>query len=210
MKQQIPTIWVTGPWSSGSTALTGWLGYLGAYGCPPYQTTNDPRTPNSYESKALRDKLCECRNELTLETNRGYENFDFSEWFKQWKKEQQDIAIKQGKKFLVLKHPLLAFYISSLVTDIDQILLITRPLSAIENTRKRRKWHTTYGSNGAKILYTRLINTFINEALAYQAVPYPKFLSDTSYRKDLAKSLRISTDEHNWYNAENWIRNGTK
>ena len=37
-------------WSSGSTAVTGYLDKCGAYSCPPHLNTIDKRTPNSYES----------------------------------------------------------------------------------------------------------------------------------------------------------------
>lgn len=36
-------------WSSGSTAITGYLDKCGAYSCPPHLNTVDERTPNSYE-----------------------------------------------------------------------------------------------------------------------------------------------------------------
>lgn len=79
MSRDVRIIWVLGPWSSGSTALTGWIARLGAWTCPPHQITNDPRTKNSYESKELRDRLCQQRNELTLESTGTAARFD--KWF---------------------------------------------------------------------------------------------------------------------------------
>ena len=208
MDPEIPIIWITGPWSSGSTALTGWFENLGAYGCPPYQKTNDPRTPNSYESKALRDKLCECRNELTLETKDDALEKNLLAWFQDWKKTQESIAIQQGHNYLVLKHPLLAYYIQDLRSAADRIILITRPLQDIEKTRRRRGWHKTYGNSGAKLIYSKLFNTYLKNSISYQAVAYAHFLTHEPYRKELAQNLKLLYSEKQWKNAEQWIKNG--
>ena len=59
-------ILVCGPWSSGTTAVSGMLAELGARGLPPYFATNDPRTPNSFESLAFRELIGELIEEDTL------------------------------------------------------------------------------------------------------------------------------------------------
>ena len=60
------TVIVLGSWSSGSTALTGYIQRLGAYTCPPHCTTFDERTPDSFESIDFRNALASCIDELTL------------------------------------------------------------------------------------------------------------------------------------------------
>lgn len=205
MTSDIGIIWVTGPWSSGSTALTGWLARLGAYGCPPYQKTNDLRTPNSFESKALRDKLCEHRNELTLLANPNKSDNELKIWFADWCAKQASIAKKKGAKCLVLKHPILAFYIEILRREQDEILLITRHLRDIENTRKRRSWHEIYGKAGAKKIYSSLFNTFLQKGIPYTAIPYSQFLQTRAYRIELARRLNLDLNAKRWEEAENWI-----
>lgn len=206
MTSAISIIWVTGPWSSGSTALTGWLERLGAYGCPPYQKTNDVRTPNSYESKALRDKLCEHRNELTLLKNPNKTDDDLRAWFLNWIEHQEKLAKKSGASQIVLKHPILAFYIEKLRQPKDKMLLITRGLKEIERTRLRRNWHPIYGRAGARTIYSNLFNTYLREAIPYTAVPFNKFLKDQKYRTELTTILNINFTDEEWVNAESWLK----
>jgi hypothetical protein len=42
-------ILVTGPWSSGTTAVAGMLHEMGLNGIAPFFQTNDERTKNSFE-----------------------------------------------------------------------------------------------------------------------------------------------------------------
>ena len=51
------TILILCPWSSGSTAVAGFLDRCGGHTCPPHFSTNDPKTPNPYESLALSNSL---------------------------------------------------------------------------------------------------------------------------------------------------------
>ena len=140
------TILILCPWSSGSTAVAGFLDRCGGHTCPPHFSTNDPKTPNPYESLALRNAL---HNLIDIETptfeQKGTEAV-FEKFFSKWIEEQKTLAQNIGKTFLVLKHPLKIFALHIIEKYIDaKFLVVTRPLEKIEQTRIRRKWPDVYG-----------------------------------------------------------------
>lgn len=69
------SIIIIATWSSGSTALTGFLQQCGAYTCPPHQKTNDERTPIAYESLLYADALRKIFDEFTLKKKGDFEVF---------------------------------------------------------------------------------------------------------------------------------------
>ena len=62
-------------WSSGSTAITGYLDKCGAYSCPPHFNTNDERTPNSYEPLAYRNELSKLFDEFSFQEKGDVRDF---------------------------------------------------------------------------------------------------------------------------------------
>ncbi|WP_323705816.1 hypothetical protein [Thiorhodovibrio frisius] len=106
------TLVVLGAFSSGTTALTGYLERLGAYSCPPHLQLNDPMTPSSYEPTALRAALLEAVDEQQL-CRRAQRGEGFADWFQSWWQDQCAQARSNASTQLVLKHPLLAFVINS-------------------------------------------------------------------------------------------------
>ena len=51
------TVIIIASWSSGSSAVAGYIDKCGAYSCPPHLNTIDERTPNSYEPLAYKKEL---------------------------------------------------------------------------------------------------------------------------------------------------------
>lgn len=145
----VHTLVVLGSFSSGTTALVGYLARLGAYTCPPHMRTNDPRTPDPHEPRALRDQLVSYIHEPTLKPQ--VEDLSgFRAWFEPWLAEQKAQAAASGYTHVVLKHPLAAFFIEDLA-EVGQptFLVMSRRFEAIEQSRQRRGWGAVYGKAGA-------------------------------------------------------------
>lgn len=193
-------------WSSGSTAVTGFLDYCGAYSCPPHIHTNDRRTPNSFESKFFRDLVAAHTDEFSLKKIGGLENFRSK--FPIWISQQFELADKENQSNLVLKHPLASF----LLEEIDRIVpntkhvVVTRKFNEIEASRLRRGWNANYGSEGASKIYNQLY-TFLHEnEKQFHVVPYTLFLKSHSIRDALIDFVELTPDKKERASAENFIK----
>lgn len=192
-------------WSSGSTAVTGFLDYCNAYTCPPHIQTNDRRTPNSFESKFFRDLVAAYTDEFSLKKIGGLE--DFRSKFPIWISEQFELADKENRSNLVLKHPLASF----LLEEIDRIVpntkyvVVTRKFQEIEQSRLRRGWNANYGSEGANKIYNRSY-TFLHEnEKQFHVVPYKLFLQSSSIRDGVIDFVGLSPDKKQRAKAEAFI-----
>ena len=97
-------------WSSGTSALTGVFERLGFYSCPPHFKTNDPRTPNSYESLSLRDVILPHFDEPSL-TNASADFEKIVDRLKSWSTEAAKASQQQGSRGIVMKVPHLCFFV---------------------------------------------------------------------------------------------------
>lgn len=200
-----PPILVLAPYSSGSTAITGYLARAGAYPCPPFQMTNDPKTPNSHEPKAFRDAVCEVVEETTL--NYIGDSKRFGAFFREWLPAEEAKARKAGHNCVVLKHPLAAFVLGEILAVCrPRIVVVGRPLSEIERTRERRGWHLVYGQAGALKIYNQIFAHTLNTGLSALLVDYRQFLDRPFLRRDLLAFCRLSPDQVALENAESWLR----
>lgn len=194
-----------GPWSSGSTAITGYLDRLGAWTCPPHQMTNDPLTPNSHEPKYFRDLLCSVFDETTLKQIQSIESFESH--FEKWIVDEKLKATKNGCASIFLKHPLSVFVLPQIVKICDpQVYVFLRPLRDIERSRKRRGWHPVYGIAGAQKIYSTIFSTTVNQSIPFCAVSYKNFLNDQMYRRDISRRMELNPTEKQLANAESWLR----
>lgn len=196
---------ILGTWSSGSTAMTGYIDRLGAYSCPPHQFTNDERTPNSHEPKVLRDSLAECVDVNTLKM-RLKDRQIFRDWFAKWLHAEKQTAACEGYYHIVLKHPLTAFFIE----DIEAVaqprwVVITRPFEAIEKTRLRRRWHPVYGKAGANVIYSRIFSVLMNYSITALCMSFDDFRKNASSRAKLEAYLDLEPTTEQREQAENWI-----
>lgn len=199
------TVIVLGTWSSGSTALTGYIERLGAYTCPPHIQTFDERTPNSHESVEFRNALASCRDEISLNELQPHDNF--LNWFRPWLAEKKIEAQKNGRNVIALKHPLSAFFVPQLaqVEDLD-FVVINRRFSAIEKTRVRRGWHEVYGAAGAGRVYSALMSGLIQAGRSYYTISFEDFLTNPEARARLRAHLPAPLDTANIESAEAWVR----
>lgn len=201
----VRVVLVLGSWSSGSTAIAGYLSRAGAWSCPPHQMTNDPLTPDSHEPKAFRDALCTFFDELTLTPIRNIE--DFREFFVSWLNHEISRAEVHGLEALVIKHPISAFVIPEILSVCDpEVVVVVRPLEHIERTRQRRGWHPIYGSLGAQKIYSSIFSSLLAAGKGFSAVSYPEFLKNLAVRRSLVKVAGLSPAAEMILSAENWLR----
>lgn len=167
---------VLGPWSSGSTAVTGILDHLGAFTCPPHFKTNDPRTPYAYEPEMLRNILLRHIDEqaLIVSGNRLQLISEIQQWLGQ-------TLQKAGcdNRVVALKHPLLSIIVPELITLLQpKFIVIRRPYTDIERTRARRQWPPIYGYLGARMIYDRIYSDLVaNNNLGFLDLHLPDLLS---------------------------------
>ena len=201
----LPVICVLGSWSSGTTAVTGYLARMGCYSCPPHFQTNDPRTPDSHESLALRNECVKVVSEQSLQLIGDVEAF--SQWLSGWLQEQSESAKQTQCSHIVLKHPLLSF----LIEPVAQVcspkwVLVTRPLEDIERTRARRGWGAVHGEAGARTVYSAAFSSLMSGQKSFHAVAFDEFRQNAKARSDLVRYLEIESDQAGLADAEAWLR----
>lgn len=199
------TILVVGNWSSGTTAVTGYLSQLGGYTCRPTIKTSDPRTPDSHESVEFRHAVAAIYDELSLE--RIGDPKEFSTWFAPWLTQQHRRATLNGRDFVALKHPLSAFLIAE-IYDICRplVVLVKRPYDEIENTRLRRQWAPNYGKSGAEAIYPKALSTFAEEEIPFLSINFNDFRKSQEARDGLVNFCGITATTRQTSSAEAWIR----
>lgn len=198
-------ICVLGSWSSGTTAVTGYLTRAGAYSCPPHVMTNDERTPDSHESIEYARQLRSIIHENTF-VETGDRKLFMAE-FTKWIEAQKEKAFQHGATHLILKHPLAAFLIKEIhAVCAPQFLVVTRPFTAIEDTRKRRQWMQSYGAAGAQKVYSAAFSGLISLQVSYQAVAFHDFLNSQACRRNLVQCLGLSPAESQLVAAESWLK----
>lgn len=173
---------VCGAWSSGSTAVAGILAHLGLNGFGPFAVTLDERTPNSYEMLPFRDMLLELASEnpIGLRASSPEPIRAALERFRRRILDQEfgpyDPATGPP---IFMKHALAALLIPEIAACFDtRLIVVTRPLRAIEATRQRRGWDPQYGAAGAKVIYSHIFTTLMNEGIPAHLVHYPSLLAD--------------------------------
>jgi hypothetical protein len=204
-EDRIKIVCILGNWGSGTTAVTGYLNFLGASTCPPNIFTFDERTPNSYESLAFRNACAQTFEELTLKQINS--KTTFRNWLAGWLEERTAEAEAAGITHIVLKHPLSAF----LVREINEVcaptwIMVTRKFQDIERTRLRRQWHSTYGAAGANKIYGTAVSQLIELEQSFLTVAFPDFLADKKTREYLIHYVSLTPTEEQKTIAEGWIR----
>jgi hypothetical protein len=202
----IKIIVVLGPYSSGTTAVTGYLARLGAFSCPPHYRTNDPKTPDSYESRSLRDFLVSLVDEISL-TPRQDSASEFAEWFPEWIREQKSRAFSKGFSRVIIKHPLASFFIKEIQeTCQPAFIVITRPFEKIEKSRERRGWHAVYGRQGAKVIYNTIFNAIVDqEGINVLTVDYASFRSNPAMDGRLLSWTGMDPSPDTLSAAKKWV-----
>ena len=171
---------VSGPWSSGTTAVAGILASLGYTGFGPYLQIIDQRFSNSFELIPFRDLVLRLASEQTLRLTVSSVDpiHDELTRFSQQVIEQQYGAYDPGRSPpLFLKYPLAALLLPWLAEHFElRQLLVGRPLAEIEATRVRRNWAPQYGAHGARELYPLLLTATLEKAIPTEVIHYAELL----------------------------------
>ena len=144
MADRRPTVvTVLGPWSSGTSAVAGIVAVLGAEAHAPFVRVNDPQTPRSFESLALRKIIEACFDHAGLQ--RRDVPPGLVAHLRRW---AGDAPLS------VAKMPALCFFIEEVLQAWEPLfIVVTRPVEAIEASRVRRGWPAEYGARGADVIY---------------------------------------------------------
>jgi hypothetical protein len=187
-------ILVCGPWSSGTTAVSGMLEQLGARGLPPYFLTDDPRTPNSFESEAFREVIDELADDTTLglRVDWSLAQARLSDF-----RARLETELAGSATPLFLKYPLSALLLPEICEVFStRLVYVLRPLSEIEATRQRRGWSAQYGAAGARVLYPQMFETLIDRQFPTLIVRYSELLAEPArHAAMLAGFCGLSADD---------------
>ena len=199
------TVIIIASWSSGSSAVAGYIDKCGAYSCPPHLNTIDERTPNSYEPLAYKKELSKLFDDLTFE-EKGDAN-DFVSFFESWYEMESQKAKNLGLNHIVLKHPLQTFILPYLYQKLNPLFVfVTRPFEEIEKTRKRRNWHEVYGSKGAETIYSVSFNFLCNNSCPSISIPFNAFINDNELRSKLLNFIELTPSAEQVKSAESFLR----
>ncbi|THD68253.1 MAG: hypothetical protein E7813_11500 [Bradyrhizobium sp.] len=205
MSDDIKTILILSSYSSGSTAVAGFVELCGAYSCPPLTVTNDPLTPSAKEPVEYRNILVSCIDELSLRKQKP--SSVFLDFFAKWHPAQLLKASEVGSKVIVLKHPLQAFFLDEIFEICDpKLVLVHRPFNNIEATRLRRQWHPVYGKAGARVIYNSLYSKLHEGSKSYISVPYESFLTHLAIQQDLLSFCSINPTPSELTEARKFLR----
>lgn len=200
-------ILILSSWSSGSSAVAGYLSHCGAFACPPLYTTNDPLTPISYESEQLRDLLLKHFDESTLK--RKFPGVEFVDEYRLF----FGSAIKKFQETeyarLLLKHPLLIYFLAEIKSVHPvKLVVVSRPLDAIENSMLRRNWdwNPMYGKRGAQLVYNRIYEELHASAQSYFAIAYDDFVRNENIRFALVDYCELDPSTEQIYSANSFLR----
>lgn len=174
-------ILVLASWSSGSSAVAGFLNNNGAYMFPPFITTTDPKSPDTYESEMFRAILLETIQEesLSFKMNTDTLKGRLTTWFQ----EEIEKAKQRGHSTFALKHPLSALILKELCEIVDPVfVVVTRPLSKIEETCVRRNWHPIHGRTGAEVIYKEIYSYLQENGKSYFAISFEDYLRSEKER----------------------------
>tara|TARA_X000001036_G_scaffold428710_1_gene458856 strand:+ start:1154 stop:1765 length:612 start_codon:yes stop_codon:yes gene_type:complete len=194
-------------WSSGSTSVAGFLDRCGCHTCPPHYPTNDPKTPNAYESHALRNHLHQLIDIETSEFKQIGKEQVFESFFKDWIEEQKELASNIGKNFIVLKHPLKIFVMKIIEKYTNpEFLVLTRPFEKIESTRLRRRWPEIYGEKAAVVIYKKIYEYLQQSNHSFLNVSYANFLKDQKEQQRIIDFFGLNPTDRQLEDAKNWLR----
>ncbi len=171
---EMKVIFVAGSYGSGTSALAGALDKMGVGSLPPHFRTNDPRTPNSFESIAFKSLVLSYADEATMQVNPGKEKP-----FVQGLRKLVADADPGPANAVMLKFPLASICLPQIIEAVDPcIVLVHRPFEEIEASRIRRNWPPHLGAAGAKTIYLKLFADTILQKKSYLALSYRDLQED--------------------------------
>ena len=172
-------LFVCGPWGSGTTAVTNILLRLGCIGLTPYFITNDPKTGNSYESIIFRKLLLSLANERTFSVQKEKDVVLME--FKKFQDFLRNLVLKSeidfGRKPIVLKHTLSCLFLEEIDKVFDaQFIFVRRSIDEVEAGRRRRKWPSFLGAEGARKAFSEMDRFYVCQDKTYSQSSIKTFL----------------------------------
>lgn len=200
-------IFVVGPFSSGTTAVTGVILNLGGQILGPLSRTNDPRTESSLESvpfQAICDELV-CPERLHFHDQKRTRVLPLLLGLK-----QQITALKSQEPAgsaqpIIFKRATTAFFLQEIkIVFNPRFVFVRRDLDHIEQTRTRRGWYESHGKRGAKIIFSQM-NSF-SRSHPTTEINFQE-LRDNPLEtvKQLSIELGLSPSNEMIQNAASWI-----
>jgi|TARA_B100000315_G_C14435971_1_gene522433 hypothetical protein len=173
---------IAGAFGSGTSAVAGALHHMGISTVPPHFHTNDPRTPNSYESQAFRDIVRSFADENTLTVDTTKSDL-FVQRLKNFlanvEASRRPPSGDDYPAYIALKHPLASICLNEITLAFDPtIILLHRPLEEIEATRIRRGWAPQHGAAGAQIIYSKARSDLTTLDWEFLRVSFDRFLEE--------------------------------
>lgn len=205
----IDYIFVVGPFSSGTTAVTGMLMELGAITLAPMGQTNDPRTPTSLESVAFQ-QLCDelvSENHLQLWEGKRIRVIPLLSGLKRAVETMKsELPPEHQVRPMVFKRATSALFLKEIeVVFKPRFLFVNRNLEKIEQTALRRGWRLdVYGSSGAKVIYSHM-RAFAKSHEVIEVEFESLRLDPEKYANDLASKLGLAPTPEMLGKAIGWI-----
>lgn len=144
---------ITGPWGSGTTAVTSCLDAAGLPVPGPHFRIDDPRTPNSYEQTEFRAAVLCAVDEHALIVNKEAIN-EMRTRLNEFRS-----RFATGSPYAV-KLPAAAFVLGEIESvfgaELELIIVMRRSLDEIGATQQRRGWRETLGVSGAVAIESAL------------------------------------------------------
>ena len=187
-------VMILSSWSSGSSAVSGFLHKSGVDLFGPYfRAALDVKTPNTYESNDFRALMMHSIDEWSFEYK--VSRNEFLELFQQFINQKLSNTNFSSEILLGLKHPLSVFWLKEICELIEPVfVVVTRPFEKIEATRMRRSWHEVYGSKGAKTIYGHIYSFLQENGYTFFAISYEDFLASAEKRIKLLEFCDITVD----------------
>jgi len=194
---------VCGPYGSGTSAVAGMLANMGAIGVGPYQGTNDPRTPNAFESIAFRATVLGLVSETTMLLKPGAA---IEAALLQLKSQIAERLPEGEMRPIFLKHPAAAPIIPHICELFDtKLIYVLRATKDIEATRQRRNWPNE-GESITRIIYSHMFDHLVNGRTPTTLVRYRSLIeSPARHAKELAAFAGLQCDENALQNAAHFV-----
>lgn len=176
---------------------------MGAIGVGPYQGTNDPRTPNAYESIAFRATVLGLVSEMTMSLKPGAA---IEAALLQLKSRIAERLPAGENRPIFLKHPASAPIIPHICELFDaKLIYVLRATKDIELTRRRRNWPAE-GESTTRIIYSHMFDHLVNGRSPTTLVRYSSLIeSPARHAKELAAFADLQCDENALQKAARFV-----
>ncbi len=205
-----PLVLVCGPWGSGTSAVTGFIHHMGVFAPGSFYEIADEKTPDTFEMELFRKLMRGLVSEKEMQVKQSGE--EINQILLKFRDQVLPLALDKltpgQNRTVLLKHPLAAFILTELSQLFSlKLIVVTRPLQEIEQTRLRRGWNKNYGAHGAQKIYNNIFSTLMDSKIQYSLVAYDELLArPEKIFTQLSSFLDLSPSPQQRNNAINSVR----